>query len=196
MVVLLRTLCFSFLILLVSSCKTPVTDRGVSGVYTSKVDSVLALMTLEEKIGQMTLFTTDWGSTGPTIREGYEEDIRLGRCGALFNSHTVAFTKRLQEIAVKESKSGIPLIFGYDVIHGYKTIFPIPLAEACSWDLQAIERSASIAAAEASAAGLHWTFAPMVDISREPRWGRVLEGRSEEHTSELQSLAYLVCRLL
>src|SRR5687767_9631321 len=168
------------LMLLLVGCMTKEAQRSVSGKDVSLVDSILATLTLEEKIGQMTLFTTDWGSTGPTIREGYEEDIRLGRCGALFNSHTVAFTKRLQEIAVKESKSGIPLIIGYDVIHGYKTIFPIPLAEACSWDLQAIERSASIAAAEASAAGLHWTFAPMVDISREPRWGRVMEGGGED----------------
>lgn len=145
-----------------------------------QVDSLLALMTLEEKIGQMTLYTTDWGSTGPTIREGYEEDIRTGHCGALFNSHTAAFTRHLQEIAVKESRLGIPLIFGFDVIHGYKTIFPIPLAEACSWDLTAIERSAAIAAGEASAAGLHWTFAPMVDISRDPRWGRVMEGAGED----------------
>jgi beta-glucosidase len=140
----------------------------------------MALMTLDEKIGQMTLFTTDWESTGPSIREGYENDVRSGNCGALFNSHTVAFTRRLQDIAVKESRLHIPLIFGYDVIHGYKTIFPIPLAESCSWDLAAMENTASIAAKEASAAGLHWTFAPMVDISRDPRWGRVMEGAGED----------------
>jgi beta-glucosidase len=101
----------------------------------------MALMTLEEKIGQMTLFTTDWESTGPSIRAGYENDVRKGNCGALFNSHTVAFTRRLQDIAVKESRLHIPLIFGYDVIHGYKTIFPIPLAESCSWDLAAMENT-------------------------------------------------------
>lgn len=145
-----------------------------------RVDSLLALMTLEEKIGQMTLFTTDWGSTGPTIREGYTEDIRKGRCGALFNSHTVKFTRELQRIAVEETRLKIPLIFGYDVIHGYKTIFPIPLGEAASWDMEAIEKSARIAAAEAAAAGLHWTFAPMVDVSRDPRWGRVMEGAGED----------------
>lgn len=145
-----------------------------------RVDSLLALMTLQEKIGQMTLFTTDWGSTGPTIREGYTEDIRKGRCGALFNSHTVKFTRELQRIAVEETRLKIPLIFGYDVIHGYKTIFPIPLGEAASWDMEAIEKSARIAAAEAAAAGLHWTFAPMVDISRDPRWGRVMEGAGED----------------
>lgn len=145
-----------------------------------RVDSLLALMTLEEKIGQMTLFTTDWGSTGPTIREGYTDDIRKGRCGALFNSHTVKFTRELQRIAVEETRLKIPLIFGYDVIHGYKTIFPIPLGEAASWDMEAIEKSARIAAAEAAAAGLHWTFAPMVDLSRDPRWGRVMEGAGED----------------
>ncbi len=162
------------------SCKSQKGTVSTPDLYNTQVDSVLALMTLDEKIGQMSIFTTDWGSTGPTIRPGYEEDIRKGNCGALFNSHTVAFTRKLQEIAVKESRLGIPLLFGYDVIHGYKTIFPIPLAESCSWDLAAMEQSAAIAAAEAAAAGLHWTFAPMVDISREPRWGRVLEGAGED----------------
>jgi beta-glucosidase len=172
---------FAILTLLFAACDS--SQRSGSSVKDrnlARADSVLALMTLDEKIGQMTLYTTDWGSTGPTIREGYEEDIRQGRCGATFNSHTVAFTRRLQEIAVNESRLGIPLIFGFDVIHGYKTIFPIPLAEACSWDLEAIELSAAIAAREAAAAGLHWTFAPMVDISREPRWGRVMEGAGED----------------
>ncbi len=145
-----------------------------------RVDSVLALMTLEEKIGQMTLFTTDWGSTGPTIRPGYLEDIRNGRCGALFNAHGAAFTRELQRVAVEESRLKIPLLFGYDVIHGYKTIFPIPLAEAASWDMEAIQRSAAVAAEEAAAAGLHWTFAPMVDICRDPRWGRIMEGAGED----------------
>src|SRR6187455_1546858 len=166
--------------LLIAGCKTPKGQQAPDAAFTSQVDSVLALMTLEEKIGQMTLYTTDWGSTGPTIREGYQDDIRKGNCGALFNSHTVAFTRQLQEIAVKESRLGIPLLFGYDVIHGYKTIFPIPLGESCSWDLAAMENTASIAARESAAAGLHWTFAPMVDISRDPRWGRVMEGAGED----------------
>ncbi len=175
-----RLICFSGLLLLIISCRAQVPQKTISGKYAAQVDSVLALMTLDEKIGQLTLFTTDWGSTGPTIREGYQDDIRSGRCGALFNSHTAAFTRKLQEIAMKESRMKIPLLFGYDVIHGYKTIFPIPLGESCSWDLDAMERSASIAASESSAAGLHWTFAPMVDISREPRWGRVTEGAGED----------------
>lgn len=145
-----------------------------------RIDSVMALMTLEEKIGQMTLFTTDWGSTGPTIRPGYRDDIRAGRCGALFNAHGVSFTRELQRVAIEESRLKISLLFGYDVIHGYKTIFPIPLAEAASWDMDAVRLSAEVAAAEASAAGLHWTFAPMVDLARDPRWGRIMEGAGED----------------
>ena len=147
----------------------------------SLVDSLLQLMTLEEKVGQMTLFTSDWELTGPTLRATYKEDIQNGRCGAIFNAHTAAYTRELQKIAVTETRLGIPLLFGYDVIHGYKTIFPIPLGESASWDLDAIEKSASVAADEATAAGLHWTFAPMVDISRDPRWGRVAEGAGEDH---------------
>ena len=152
----------------------------IDPVVEQKITELLSKMTLEEKIGQMTLYTTDWGSTGPTIRPGYSEDIRKGRCGALFNAQTVAFTRELQRIAVEESRLKIPLLFGFDVIHGYKTIFPIPLGEAASWDMAAIEKAAEVAAAEAAAAGLHWTFAPMVDISRDPRWGRVLEGAGED----------------
>ena len=167
-------------VLIIASCKTSAQSVKTSDRISTQVDSVLALMTLQEKIGQMTIYTTDWESTGPTIKAGYQNDIRTGDCGSLFNSHTVAFTRKLQEIAVNESRLGIPLLFGYDVIHGYKTIFPIPLAESCSWDMAAMEQSASIAAAESAAAGLHWTFAPMVDISREPRWGRVMEGAGED----------------
>lgn len=152
-----------------------------------RVEKLLAKMTLQEKIGQMTLYTTDWESTGPTIRDGYKNDIRSGSCGALFNSHTVPFTTELQRIAVEETRLKIPLLFGYDVIHGYKTIFPIPLGEAASWDLDAMERSARVAATEAAASGLHWTFAPMVDIARDPRWGRVMEGAGED--------TYLGCRI-
>ena len=152
-----------------------------------RVTALLNKMTLEEKIGQLTLYTTDWGSTGPTIREGYKNDIRSGACGNLFNSHTVGFVRELQRIAVEETRLKIPLLFGFDVIHGYKTIFPIPLGEAASWDLEAIEKSARVSATEASAAGLNWTFAPMVDVCRDPRWGRVMEGAGED--------TYLGCRI-
>ncbi len=144
------------------------------------IEGLMEQMTLEEKIGQVSLFTTDWESTGPTIRDTYKKDIASGQCGALFNAHTVPFTRELQKIAVEETRLKIPLLFGYDVIHGYRTIFPIPLAESCSWDLDLIEETARIAAKEASSAGLHWTFAPMVDISRDPRWGRVMEGAGED----------------
>jgi beta-glucosidase len=161
---------------------TPITAqiyRPSAGIET-RVNALLAQMTLDEKIGQLTLYTTDWGSTGPTIREGYKNDIRSGACGNLFNSHTTLFVRELQKVAVEETRLKIPLLFGFDVIHGYKTIFPIPLGEAASWDLSAIEKSARVASTEATAAGLNWTFAPMVDIGRDPRWGRVMEGGGED----------------
>ncbi|MFN7119084.1 MAG: beta-glucosidase BglX [Saprospiraceae bacterium] len=145
-----------------------------------KIDSLLALMTLEEKVGQLTLFTSDWAVTGPTMRDTYKADIRTGKCGNIFNAHTAAYNRELQRIAVEETRMKIPLLFGYDVIHGYKTIFPVPLGEAASWDLAAMEKSARVAANEAAAAGLHWTFAPMVDIARDPRWGRITEGAGED----------------
>lgn len=146
----------------------------------AKIDSLIGEMTLAEKIGQLTLFTSDWATTGPTIRENYLEDIRSGKAGNIFNAHTAAYNASLQKVAVEESRLGIPLLFGYDVIHGYKTIFPIPLAEAASWDLELIEKSSRIAAEEATAGGLHWTYAPMVDIARDPRWGRIAEGAGED----------------
>jgi len=137
-------------------------------------------MTLEEKIGQMTLYTSGWDVTGPVLNANYREDILAGRCGNLFNAHTVAYNRELQKMAVGQTRLKIPLLFGYDVIHGYKTIFPIPLAEACSWDLDMIRRSAQLAAREAASAGLNWAYAPMVDICRDPRWGRIAEGAGED----------------
>lgn len=145
-----------------------------------KIDSIISIMTLEEKIGQLTLYTSDIDVTGPTIREGYKEDIQKGRVGAIFNAYGAKYTRQLQEMAVNETRLKIPLLFGYDVIHGHKTIFPIPLGESASWDLEAMEEAARIAAIEASAEGLHWTFAPMVDIARDPRWGRIAEGSGED----------------
>lgn len=163
---------------ILSSCRQS-TDQQETR-WDHQVDSVLKLMTLEEKIGQMVLYTSDWDVTGPTLRQGYLEDIRKGHCGNIFNAHTAAYTRKLQQIAVEESRLGIPLLFGYDVIHGHKTIFPLSLGEAATWDLEAIELSARVSAIEAAASGLHWTFAPMVDISVDPRWGRVSEGAGED----------------
>lgn len=149
-----------------------------------KVDSVLRLMTLEEKVGQMNQYNGFWDVTGPTPAEGQAalkyENLKKGLVGSMLNVKGVKDTRALQKIAVEQTRLGIPLLFGFDVIHGYKTISPIPLAEAASWDMEAMRRSAEIAAAEAAASGLHWTFAPMVDISRDARWGRVMEGAGED----------------
>ncbi len=147
-----------------------------------KVDSVLALMTLEEKVGQLVQYSAGW-DTGTKTREpkeGHEELIRQGKIGSFLNIIGVEQTRRLQKIAVEKSRLGIPLIFGLDVIHGYKTTFPIPLAEACSWNPDLVELSARVQAIEASAAGVNWTFSPMVDIARDPRWGRIMEGSGED----------------
>ncbi len=144
------------------------------------VDSLLRVMTLDEKIGQLVLYTSDWDVTGPSIRDGYVDDIRAGRCGNIFNAYTAEYTRKLQEIAVNETRLGIPLLFGYDVIHGFRTIFPINLGISASWDPELIQESARIAAREAAAAGLHWTYSPMCDISVEPRWGRISEGAGED----------------
>ena len=144
------------------------------------VDSLLRVMTVEEKIGQLVLYTSDWDVTGPSIRSGYVDDIRAGKCGNIFNAYTADYTRQLQEIAVNETRLGIPLLFGYDVIHGFRTIFPVNLGISASWDMPLIEKSARIAAREAAAAGLHWTYSPMCDICVEPRWGRISEGAGED----------------
>lgn len=174
-----RIILFAFLSALLASSCSGRRESALKDVD-PRVDSLLRIMTLDEKIGQMVLFTSDWDVTGPTIREGYLDDIRSGRCGNIFNAYTVDYIRELQRVAVEESRLGIPLMFGYDVVHGHKTIFPIPLGESCSWDLDLIRRSASASAAEAAASGLNWTFAPMVDISVDPRWGRVSEGAGED----------------
>lgn len=145
-----------------------------------KVDSVLSLMTLEEKIGQMNQYNDNWTATGPvTPNSDLAGQIRSGQVGSLLNCMGTERCRQWQEIAM-QSRLKIPLVFGQDVIHGYKTTFPIPLAASCSWDMEAIELSAKTAAAEASASGIQWTFAPMVDIARDPRWGRVMEGAGED----------------
>lgn len=145
-----------------------------------KVDSVLKLMTLDEKIGQMNQYSGGWAHTGPiTEDKNMLQELKEGKLGSMLNINGVEHTREIQQIAM-QSRLKIPLLFGQDVIHGYRTTFPIPLAEAASWDLQAIEQSARIAGTEAAAGGIHWTFAPMVDIARDPRWGRVMEGAGED----------------
>ncbi len=143
------------------------------------ITTLMQRMTIGEKIGQLNLLTSDMDVTGPFMKENYKQDILNGACGAIFNAYTPQYTRKLQDMAM-QTRLKIPLLFGYDVIHGHKTIFPIPLGEACTWDLALLEKSARIAAEEASADGLHWTFSPMVDIARDPRWGRVAEGVGED----------------
>ncbi|WP_207514832.1 beta-glucosidase BglX [Longitalea luteola] len=145
------------------------------------VASLMSKMTLEEKIGQLNLVTPGWGvPTGSVVSKGVEDNIRKGRVGGLFGIFGPDKVRQAQTLAVKESRLHIPLLFGLDVIHGHKTIFPIPLAISCSWDTVLIERSARIAAIEATADGLCWVFSPMVDIARDPRWGRIAEGSGED----------------
>ncbi len=163
---------------------TTIVSDGLDSKIESKVDSLLAVMTLEEKIGQMNQYNGFWDLTGPQPKEGAAaikyEHLRKGWVGSMLNVRGVEDVKKVQKIAVEESRLGIPLIIGFDVIHGYKTMSPIPLAESASWDMEAIRKSAEVAALEASAAGINWTFAPMLDISRDARWGRVMEGGGED----------------
>lgn len=174
-VVLLITLCC---ILNVGSCTRK--PNVVGKDFRKEVDSILSLMTLEEKIGQMHQLTNDKKHTGPVIKDANKlEEIKAGRVGSLLNVTTVEHCRQYQDAAM-QSRLRIPLVFGLDVIHGMKTIFPIPLAEAGSFDLDLIRNTAQVAAFEASAHGVHWTFAPMVDIVRDARWGRVKEGAGED----------------
>ncbi|MGB0376559.1 MAG: beta-glucosidase BglX [Flavobacteriaceae bacterium] len=149
-----------------------------------KVEALLKQMTLAEKIGQMNQYNGFWNVTGPPPQGGDTSDkyknLSSGLVGSMLNVRGVKEVREVQRLAVEESRLGIPLIIGFDLIHGYKTISPIPLAEAASWDLEAIQKSAALGAKEATAAGINWTFAPMVDISRDARWGRVMEGAGED----------------
>ena len=175
-----------FAIAALAASATPADESEVDRLWAAPpgmhefVDELLGQMTLDEKIGQLSLFSSNWSVTGPSIRDEYREDIKAGRVGAVFNAYTAEFTRELQSLAVDHTRLGIPLMFGYDVIHGHRTIFPISLGEAASWDLVAIENAARIAATEAAAEGIHWTFAPMVDVARDPRWGRISEGAGED----------------
>src|SRR3954449_4480327 len=138
-----------------------------------RADALLKQMTLEEKVGQLSQYFQF--AAWPGQREFIDAEVRAGRAGSLLFVSDPRETNRLQHLAVEESRLGIPLLFGFDVIHGLHTIFPVPIALAASWDPHMIERSQSVAAREARAVGIHWTFAPMVDIARDPRWGRIVE---------------------
>ncbi len=145
-----------------------------------KVAALLAKMTLEEKIGQLNQYTGDNDATGPVSANNNKlEQIKAGKVGSMLNVRGAADTRLIQQAAM-QTRLKIPLLFGQDVIHGYRVTFPVPLGEAASWDMDAIELSARVAAREAAASGIHWTFAPMVDIARDPRWGRVMEGAGED----------------
>ena len=148
------------------------------------IESLLAKMTVEEKVGQMTQYTGFFDPTGPVPKDSGQKEkyeaVKSGKVGSMLNVKTVKDVRALQKLAVENSRLGIPLIFGFDVIHGHKIAAPIPLAESASWDLEAIKKSAANAAKEASAVGINWTFAPMVDIGRDARWGRVMEGGGED----------------
>lgn len=148
--------------------------------YIKQIDSMVSLMTLEEKLGQLNLPSSGDITTGEAKSTNVGKFIEEGKVGGLFNIKSAEKIREVQRIAVEKSRLGIPLLFGMDVIHGYKTTFPIPLGLSCSWDMEMVEHTARIAAQEASADGINWTFSPMVDISRDPRWGRVSEGNGED----------------
>src|SRR6266542_5783063 len=142
-----------------------------------RIDVLLAKMTLEEKLGQLQQLD---GEANGNFRSEHLEMVRKGLLGSTLNVRGAQRTNQLQHVAVDESRLKIPLVFGFDVIHGYRTVFPIPLAEAATWDPASVERSAAVAAVETRASGVHWTFAPMVDIARDARWGRIAEGSGED----------------
>ncbi|MGS0527101.1 beta-glucosidase BglX [Zobellia nedashkovskayae] len=168
---------------LMAFCQNTNAQMNLDNRIEEKVDSLISLMTLEEKVGQMNQYNGFWNVTGPVPEEGDAsskfEHLKNGWVGSMLNVTGVEEVRKVQKIVVEESRLGIPLIIGFDVIHGYRTQSPIPLAESASWDMEAIKASAAMAADEASATGINWTFAPMVDISRDARWGRVMEGAGE-----------------
>ena len=149
-----------------------------------KVEQLLSKMTLDEKIGQLNQYTSRWEMTGPAPKGSSEQQmlemIKKGQVGSMLNVTGATAVRNAQKLAVENSRLHIPMIFGYDVIHGYRTMFPIPLGEAASWEPELARKSSSVAALEASASGLQWTFAPMVDIARDARWGRFMEGSGED----------------
>ena len=174
---------FSVLLLAVSGFVQTPQQKSSDDIISLRVDSVLSLMTLDEKIGQLNQLSFGIG-WGPTVKvavpDEYKQQIREGKIGSFLNAIGAEFTYELQKVAVEESRLKIPLIFGLDVIHGFKTTFPVPLGEAATWQPEMVEMSAHYQALEAASAGIHWTFSPMVDIARDPRWGRIMEGAGED----------------
>jgi len=173
---------FSLILIFVSFISTG--QQTSNAAIETKVENLLKKMTLKEKIGQMNQYNGFWNVTGPVPKGGDAkvkyDHLAQGYVGSMLNVRGVKEVREVQKIAVEKSRLGIPLIIGFDLIHGYKTISPIPLAESASWDLKAIKHSAALGAKEAAAAGINWTFAPMVDITRDARWGRVMEGAGED----------------
>lgn len=167
----------SLLLLLVLVTSMAQTAASPQGAIERKIEALLARMTLEEKLGQLQQLD---GEANGNFRPEHRDLVRKGLLGSTLNVRGVTRTNELQRVAMEESRLKIPLLFGFDVIHGYRTIFPIPLGEAATWDPAAVERNAAIAAKEARASGVHWTFAPMVDIARDARWGRIAEGAGED----------------
>ncbi len=181
--ILFQYLMLAVLFVLVTSSQQ-ISENKPDDSMGKRVSELLSKMTLDEKIGQLNQLSNPYQQTGTGTMEArdekFDEMIAKGEVGSFLNVLGVDETMRLQKIAVEKSRLGIPLIFGYDVIHGFKTLFPVPLAEAASFDRALMQKSARIAAIESAANGLHWTFAPMVDISRDPRWGRIMEGAGED----------------
>lgn len=166
---------------LIIGCATalaqPKTDETAMNKF---IDNLMAKMTLQEKLGQLNLPVTGDIVTGEAKSSDVGKKIKRGEVGGLFNLKGVKNIREVQRVAVEQSRLHIPLLFGMDIVHGYETVFPIPFALSCSWDMDAIRRSAEIAAKEASADGLNWTFSPMLDICVDPRWGRMAEGNGED----------------
>ena len=154
--------------------------QGQDEKMNSFISDLMKKMTLEEKIGQLNLNNVGGFVTGSKVNEQTPLKIKEGKIGGIINAPSLSVMKACQDIAVKESPHHIPILFGMDVINGYQTIFPNPLAMSCSWDMEMIGKSARIAAQEATANGISWTYSPMVDIARDPRWGRIAEGAGED----------------
>lgn len=172
---------FIFLVCLTMACSE---NNSKESSIDSKIDSLLSVMTIEEKVGQLNLYNGQWDMTGPVPENDNAreraDNIRNGRVTGMLNVLTVDGIMAAQKLAVEESRLGIPMIFGYDVVHGYKTMLPIPLAQAASWDTEVARKGNQLAAKEAASSGLTWAFAPMVDVSRDARWGRIMEGAGED----------------